>query len=611
MKTKQRFTFIAGSLVALGFSWVTALSGQTTHAEDPPAPPPASAQEAPAAPEKPVMRVLSETDDSRAPTASHDSDDTSRAAAMDESAADDTDAGYADSPAGFSVEDAGQIVRFGDVLLEADRTVDEVVAIMGSIISEGRIEDSAVAIMGDNTINGSVEGDVVAVLGSVTINGSVDGDVVAVLGNVQLGPNSRTSGEIISVGGRVIRAPGAKVEGAVQQIPFLGGRTIHFEGLRAWVQHCLLLGRPLAFAPHLGWAWGLALSFFGLYLFLSLILGRPIVKCAETLEKRPGMTFLTAVLTLLLTPVLFVLLAFTGIGPLLLIPVIFLASLFGKAAFIAWLGRRLGIKHVALATLVGGLLMLGLYLIPFVGFAVQKLGDFLGLGMVVLAVMQSFNRGAPPPAAAATATTGRVPPPPSPVSSVPPPAPEAPAPGLASAGFTGPSSTSQATAAAPENAVGPTPVNPPPPSWTPPPPPVPPVAAAGATPPLPYSSMPRAGFWLRAGAVLLDAILVGVVSNMLGMEDYFAMSFAIYCVVMWKLRGTTVGGVVCNLKVVRLDDRPLDWSVAVVRGLGGFLSLAAIGLGFFWIAFDPERQAWHDKIAGTVVVRVPQGVSLI
>jgi uncharacterized RDD family membrane protein YckC len=33
------------------------------------------------------------------------------------------------------------------------------------------------------------------------------------------------------------------------------------------------------------------------------------------------------------------------------------------------------------------------------------------------------------------------------------------------------------------------------------------------------------------------------------------------------------------------------------------LSLVVAGLGFIWIAFDGAKQAWHDKIAGTVVVR--------
>jgi uncharacterized RDD family membrane protein YckC len=80
---------------------------------------------------------------------------------------------------------------------------------------------------------------------------------------------------------------------------------------------------------------------------------------------------------------------------------------------------------------------------------------------------------------------------------------------------------------------------------------------------------------------------------------------------MWKLRGSTVGGIIFDLQVVRLDGRALDWETAIIRALGCFLSLAVAGLGFIWIAFDGAHQAWHDKIAGTVVVRVPKGVPLV
>jgi uncharacterized RDD family membrane protein YckC len=45
--------------------------------------------------------------------------------------------------------------------------------------------------------------------------------------------------------------------------------------------------------------------------------------------------------------------------------------------------------------------------------------------------------------------------------------------------------------------------------------------------------------------------------------------------------------------------------------LGCFLSLIVVGLGFITIAFDAGKQGWHDKIAGTAVVRVPKGVSLL
>jgi uncharacterized RDD family membrane protein YckC len=82
-------------------------------------------------------------------------------------------------------------------------------------------------------------------------------------------------------------------------------------------------------------------------------------------------------------------------------------------------------------------------------------------------------------------------------------------------------------------------------------------------------------------------------------------------VVLWALKGTTIGGIVCGLKIVRLDDRKVDWMVAVVRGLAGFLSLAVAGLGFLWVAFDDQKQSWHDKIAGTTIVQLPKGMSLL
>ena len=60
-----------------------------------------------------------------------------------------------------------------------------------------------------------------------------------------------------------------------------------------------------------------------------------------------------------------------------------------------------------------------------------------------------------------------------------------------------------------------------------------------------------------------------------------------------------------------MDHRELDWTTAIVRAVSCFLSLVAAGLGFIWVAFDDEKQSWHDKIAGTTVVRVPKGVSLL
>jgi uncharacterized RDD family membrane protein YckC len=80
---------------------------------------------------------------------------------------------------------------------------------------------------------------------------------------------------------------------------------------------------------------------------------------------------------------------------------------------------------------------------------------------------------------------------------------------------------------------------------------------------------------------------------------------------MWSWKGTTVGGIILNLKVVRLDNQPVTFVVALVRGLAAALSVIVLFLGFLWIAWDKDKQGWHDRIAGTVVVRQPRGTPLV
>jgi uncharacterized RDD family membrane protein YckC len=131
------------------------------------------------------------------------------------------------------------------------------------------------------------------------------------------------------------------------------------------------------------------------------------------------------------------------------------------------------------------------------------------------------------------------------------------------------------------------------------------------------ASMERAGFWIRMTALALDVIIVAVACAILPFIDFdgphrgFLLLLAGYAALMWKLKGSTIGGFICRLQVVRLDGRTIDWPTAVARALGCFLSLVVAGLGFLWIVFDADRQSWHDKIAGTVVVRVPRGASLV
>jgi uncharacterized RDD family membrane protein YckC len=123
---------------------------------------------------------------------------------------------------------------------------------------------------------------------------------------------------------------------------------------------------------------------------------------------------------------------------------------------------------------------------------------------------------------------------------------------------------------------------------------------------------PRADFWSRLGALVIDIVLVavGVGVTPLVPGGLFPWAMGVFLAAMWAWKGTTVGGVVLNLKVVRLDDRPIDPATAIVRTIIGYISLMTL-VGFLWCIWDSEQQTWHDKVAGTVVVRTPKGASLV
>ena len=112
--------------------------------------------------------------------------------------------------------------------------------------------------------------------------------------------------------------------------------------------------------------------------------------------------------------------------------------------------------------------------------------------------------------------------------------------------------------------------------------------------------LPAAGFWIRMAALLVDALVVSIPTSLLERDGphLHLLILAVYGAAMWKLKGATIGCMVFDLRVVRQDGRPIDWETAIVRALGCFLSLAVAGLGFFWIAVDQAKLAWHDKIAG-------------
>lgn len=129
-----------------------------------------------------------------------------------------------------------------------------------------------------------------------------------------------------------------------------------------------------------------------------------------------------------------------------------------------------------------------------------------------------------------------------------------------------------------------------------------------------------AGFWSRFGATVLDGIVLMVVSyllfdpirKILGVEyqwfsvvDLLEMGFGfLYYVVFTAVYSQTLGKMVLGIVVIAQDRKPLTWSTVIFREvLGKLLSSIPIFIGYIVAAFDPQKRAWHDRMAKTYVVK--------
>ena len=103
---------------------------------------------------------------------------------------------------------------------------------------------------------------------------------------------------------------------------------------------------------------------------------------------------------------------------------------------------------------------------------------------------------------------------------------------------------------------------------------------------------------------LLDVILVVIASQVLSLTRHdndsavFVLMLA-YHIGFWTWKGTTVGGIICQLRVVRVDGGPLRFADALVRGLSSIFSLAVLGLAI--VSYAAAIQAGGNGFVGAFV----------
>ena len=126
------------------------------------------------------------------------------------------------------------------------------------------------------------------------------------------------------------------------------------------------------------------------------------------------------------------------------------------------------------------------------------------------------------------------------------------------------------------------------------------------------SSGPRAGFWRRFAAAFLDGIIIGIINTILvrllkGPGDAIAIIIAIayYVTLEGGPTGQTLGKRALGIRLISFESGgPIGYPRAFIRFVGRYVSALVIFLGYFWMLWDKEKQCWHDKFAGDVVVPV-------
>ncbi len=158
------------------------------------------------------------------------------------------------------------------------------------------------------------------------------------------------------------------------------------------------------------------------------------------------------------------------------------------------------------------------------------------------------------------------------------------------------------------------------------------VTATGGIASVDPASLPKAGFWLRSVAFLVDAAVVAALASagwllvgaavLIGgglsstpefaqewLEWVAATTLSILIVVCYftvfvAWRGQTPGKMLLGLRILRATGEEVTFAQALIRWMAQGLGALLFGIGFLMVAFSRRKQGLHDKLAGTYVVRV-------
>ena len=124
-----------------------------------------------------------------------------------------------------------------------------------------------------------------------------------------------------------------------------------------------------------------------------------------------------------------------------------------------------------------------------------------------------------------------------------------------------------------------------------------------------------ASFWRRFAAAFVDGVLLTVVNLILRLiglsasaEEGVSLAVALaYFTYFHGSTGQTPGDAALGIRVVDLREgtgRPIGFGRAALRWLVSIVSTIVILVGYLWMLWDPQRQTWHDKAAGSLPIKL-------
>ena len=131
-----------------------------------------------------------------------------------------------------------------------------------------------------------------------------------------------------------------------------------------------------------------------------------------------------------------------------------------------------------------------------------------------------------------------------------------------------------------------------------------------------------AGFWNRFHAVIVTTILLTLIEmvisyllwndfwmtnmNLFGVYDILVDHLLpmILTIILWVKYTSDPGKMLYRAQIVDASTyKKPTLKQFIIRYIGYYISLIPLGLGYFWVIWDDKKQAWHDKLAHTVVIK--------